>query len=125
MQLLDGKFTKYSYDSKTNLRLYGSETAPSYNLKNVVTPTKLFVGESDCFSTVENAQKLSEELPIDSLHLVDRPEWSHIDFAFSQYARKLVYDYLIADMSAYRYGALNSSNIFLNCNLTSSSVDII
>ena len=122
---MDGKFTKYSYDSKTNLRLYGFKTAPSYNLKNVVTPTKIFVGESDCFSTVENAQKLSKELPNDSLHLVDRPEWNHIDFAFSQYARTLVYDYLISDMNAYRYGALNSSNIFLNCNLTSSSVDII
>ena len=34
-QLLDGKFTKYSYDSKTNMKLYGSKTAPEYNLKNV------------------------------------------------------------------------------------------
>merc|ERR1711994_516438 len=29
-QLLDGKFTKFSYDAKTNLELYGTKTAPEY-----------------------------------------------------------------------------------------------
>ena len=51
LQLLDGKFCKYDYDPKTNLKIYGSETAPSYNLKNVVAPTKIFVGKGDHFST--------------------------------------------------------------------------
>ena len=43
-QLLDGKFTKYSYDSKTNMKLYGSKTAPEYNLKNVKVRLYIYQG---------------------------------------------------------------------------------
>ena len=113
---MDGSFTKYSYDSRINLKLYGSKSAPKYNLKNVVTPTKIFVGDSDFLSTVENAKKLSEELP-NSLgyHVVERPEWNHMDFAFSQDAKSLVFDHLISDMK--NIGDSNTLD-FQSCNLT-------
>ena len=103
VQLLDGKFTKYSYDAKTNLRLYGSKSAPEYDLKNVKVPTKIYVGESDFLSTVEGAKKLSEALP-NSLgyKVVDRPEWNHIDFAFSNHAKDLVFDSLISELNSFR-----------------------
>ena len=103
VQLLDGKFTKYSYDAQTNLKLYGKVTAPEYNLKNVKVPTKIYVGESDFLSTVEGAKKLSEALP-NSLgyKVVDRPEWNHIDFAFSNHAKDLVFDNLITELNSFR-----------------------
>ena len=103
VQLLDGKFTKYSYDAKTNLRLYGSKSAPEYDLKNVKVPTKIYVGESDFLSTVEGAKKLSEALP-NSLgyKVVDRPEWNHIDFAFSNHAKDLIFDSLISELNSFR-----------------------
>ena len=115
---MDGRFTKYSYDSRINLKLYGSRTAPKYNLKNVQTPTKIFVGESDFLSTVENAQKLSNELP-NSLgyHVIEKPEWNHMDFAFSQYAKSLVFDHLISDMKNIRD---SNSLDFQKCNHTST-----
>ena len=100
---MDGKFTKFSYGAKTNLELYGTKVAPEYNLKNIKVPTKLYVGESDFLSTVEGAKKLSEELPNSmGYHVVDKPEWNHIDFAFSAHVRSLVFNYLISDMNRFR-----------------------
>ena len=117
--LADGKFSKYSYDSKTNLKLYGSETAPSYNLKNVVASTKIFAGMGDHFTPLESIQKLSGELSTTaSIHIVDKPEWTHTDFGFSQHAKRLVYDYLISDMNAIRDFESNSIDPFLQCNMT-------
>lgn len=102
-QLLDGTFTKYSYDSRTNLRLYGSKTAPDYALENVKTPTKMYVGQGDPLTSVQDVQKLSDALPNSmGIHVVERPDWNHIDFAFSSNAYELVFSHLISDMNKFK-----------------------
>ena len=56
---MSGKFRKYDYGSKTNLKLYGGTDPPKYNLENVRVPTKLYVAQSDEFSSVLKKCRLS------------------------------------------------------------------
>ena len=63
-QLLDGKFTKYSYDSKTNMKLYGSKTAPEYNLKNVKVRLYMYIsGKSSGTGGVKFFENLGDQFP--------------------------------------------------------------
>ena len=110
LQLLDGKFTKFDYGDETNMKLYGSFDPPEYNLNNVKVPTKIFVGEGDMISTINNAQKLSTALPNSmGYHVVDRPRWNHIDFTFSMDSRRLVFDYIIADLNTLKHKEVQNS----------------
>lgn len=112
LQLLDGSFTKYSYDARTNLKLYGTPTAPQYNLDNVRVPTKIYVGQSDPLTSLKDAQKLSAALPKSlGVHVVERQAWNHIDFGFSAEAHELVFNHLISDMNRFQ------NKMVLNCTL--------
>lgn len=47
MYVLSGRFLKYDHGSKENLRLYGMETPPEYNLTNVRTKIHVMFGGND------------------------------------------------------------------------------
>lgn len=121
-QLLDGTFTKFSYDSRTNMKLYGSKIAPEYELNNVKTPTRMYVGRGDPLTTVKDVQKLSASLPNSmGIHVVDRPEWNHLDFAFSSNANELVFSHLISDMNKFQAQTVSAQNV-VDCPQNSTSV---
>ena len=50
---LGGKFTRFNYGAEGNLKHYGTEEAPEYNLKLVTAPVYLFYGVSDGVATPE------------------------------------------------------------------------
>lgn len=50
-----GIFQKYDYGKKMNMKKYGTETPPKYELSNIDFPVHLFVGEYDRLATVVSA----------------------------------------------------------------------
>ena len=52
---------------------------------------------------MEGAKKLSEVLPNSmGYHVVEKPEWNHIDFAFSNHVRGLVFNQLISELNCFK-----------------------
>ena len=102
MQHMSGKFSKYDYGTKANLKKYGTTYPPKYNLENVRVPTKLYVAQSDEFSSVLKNADLVSDLP-NSLgyHIVDRKDWNHMDFAFSSELNERVHNHILTDLSQF------------------------
>ena len=74
---------------------------PEYNLDEVTVPTVLFAGDADGFATPSDVFQLQSRLT--SAHvttqLVDKTNWSHLDFILSMDAGKLVYKPILQMMN--------------------------
>lgn len=51
MCIFTGAFKKYDYGPKKNLRIYGSEIPPLYNLTRTVHPVILYGSNGDALTT--------------------------------------------------------------------------
>lgn len=57
-------FNLFDYgDKKTNIRMYGRETPPAYNLTEITAPVRLYYSKDDDTATMENAIRLQSQLP--------------------------------------------------------------
>merc|ERR1719189_3114490 len=64
LHLSDNMFLKYDYGPEENpLHYNGSQTPPPYNLKNIINPNALFVGEYDTLADEMDNAHLAMELP--------------------------------------------------------------
>jgi hypothetical protein len=64
-QLADFKrFLKFDYGTRGNLRVYGSQRPPNYNLRGIPTtvPIGLYVGKHDDLSVIQDTRWLKNEL---------------------------------------------------------------
>ena len=56
------KFQQFDYGKTENMKRYGSEVPPEFNLKNIKVPIAKFTGDSDELGDVEDNRWLSEQI---------------------------------------------------------------
>lgn len=97
----NGDFSQFDYeDKKMNLRMYGRDTPPPYNLTQITAPIHIYYSKDDDTSTIENTKKLFHQLHnIKSTHLVPVAGFNHIDFTYSRFVRKAVYQKLVSNIN--------------------------
>lgn len=93
-----GKFQQFDYDDKKlNLKHYGQETPPEFDLKKVSADIYTYKSKDDFTTSMKNIKKLEKMLPnVKKARVVS--DLSHTDFIYSEDAVVEVYAKLIADM---------------------------
>ncbi|CAG9793142.1 unnamed protein product [Diatraea saccharalis] len=93
-------FMKFDYGTEENLRIYGQEKPPKYNLKAVNVPIVIIVGRNDGVVDEKDIKWLVGKLPnVIDLVQVEDPLWNHQDVHCSRFFKKLlyqkIYEYLL------------------------------
>lgn len=85
-------FGKFDYGTTENIKLYGSETAPSFNLSAVTVPVLVLYGKNDHLVDVKDVKWLLKKLPnvLEAVEVSD-PLWNHLDMAYSRHTNKAVF----------------------------------
>ncbi|KAM3955807.1 lipase 3-like [Aphomia sociella] len=101
-------FEKFNY-GVDNMRVYGSENPPLYNLSAVNVPVVAIYGKNDGLVDTKDVEWLMARLPnaVESF-LVKDPDWNHLDVTYSRYTGVLIFpkvhEYLL------RYSYIDNSN---------------
>jgi len=91
-----GRFEGYDFGKNGNLKHYGSESPPSYDLTKVEAPTAIFKADADTLSSLPDIDHLVSLLPnVIFDHQVQREGWTHLDYVAAMDADKMVYDLII------------------------------
>eukprot|EP00727_Mastigamoeba_balamuthi_P008647 m51a1_g4404 hypothetical protein (439) ;mRNA; r:422565-424489 len=96
-QLVRGDFRAHDHGAERNRRVYGSESAPLYDLRHVPEdlPTLVISGSMDNLAGPEDVELLVRQLP-------SKPRWillqkyAHMDFMWARKARVDVYPHVVA-----------------------------
>lgn len=85
-------FTKFDYGSDRNLKLYGSEEAPRYNLSAVSVPVVTLYGRNDGLVDVKDVKWLLRKLPnvVEEMEVKDHL-WNHLDVTYSQFTSTMIF----------------------------------
>lgn len=96
----NGEFNLFDYDDKkTNMRMYGRETPPAYDLTQITAPASLYYSKDDDTATMQNVIRLRSQLPnLKSSYRVPMDGFSHVDFAFSPHVRIEINNKLISNI---------------------------
>ncbi|CAG7834401.1 unnamed protein product [Allacma fusca] len=91
------EFREYMYQNESaNMKAYGQNTSPIYDLGQFHTPTVLFVGPADQVATVLDVKYWSAKLGTKAnVIYVDNHAWAHLDFIFAKNACQKLYTPLI------------------------------
>ncbi|XP_045510344.1 gastric triacylglycerol lipase-like [Colias croceus] len=88
-----GHFRKFDFGSAENLRKYGQQRPPGYNLKDVTTSIVVVSSSEDFLSAPDDVSLLLSKLSNVIDHtIITKKEFSHIHFLFDAYAAQLVFD---------------------------------
>ncbi|XP_055845498.1 lipase 3-like [Episyrphus balteatus] len=91
-----GYFRKYDYEKEKNNKIYGQDSPPNYNLTNVVSPVRLYYGDNDYFSSLDNIKRIEKILPnIAESYNVPVKAWNHFDFVWAIDVKKYINDKVI------------------------------
>ncbi|CAH0403266.1 unnamed protein product [Chilo suppressalis] len=84
--LINPEFVKYDYGREGNIKAYGQEKPPKYNLDAVTAPVVVIYGQNDGLVSVKDVEWLVKSLPnvVDVMEVKD-PLWNHMDVTYSQY----------------------------------------
>lgn len=81
--------------------MYGQYTPPAYNLTKITAPVTIYYSKDDDTATMQNAIKLRSQLPnFQTSYLVPSDGFGHVDFAFSRFVKKVLYDKLISNCNS-------------------------
>merc|ERR1712179_265085 len=95
-------FGAFDYGKRGNLKHYGQNTPPLYNLSYCTPPTGLFWSNNDYLADPLDVSKLFDELPnLVVNHEIELKEFNHLDFVWAIHARELVYNYVLEYLSQY------------------------
>ncbi|XP_050300262.1 lipase 3-like [Anthonomus grandis grandis] len=98
-----GRFIKYDWGSKENLKRYNSTKPPEYNFNNIKSPVALMYGESDIVVTKEDVEILATHLPnLVDFYKVPYESWSHMDFVWAKDLDKYVNKRLLRILKKFR-----------------------
>ncbi|XP_057654532.1 lipase 3-like [Diorhabda carinulata] len=89
-QVSSGYFRRYDYGTELNRKHYNTDTPPDYNLSVISAPIVLYYGQNDLIASVQDVERLSDELPNAVKSPINYKRWNHIDF----YSAKDVYKLL-------------------------------
>ncbi|CAL8134258.1 unnamed protein product [Orchesella dallaii] len=99
------KFQKYDYGEDGNIKEYGSQKAPEYNLRNIRAPTYFFYGEQDTLAPPNDVQITASKMQNGVLkgnYKVKNKFFNHVDFILAKDANKLVYNKILSEMKKFR-----------------------
>lgn len=127
-EIESGRFQKYDYGARGNLKNYNQTTPPDYELSKIKVPMGLFWAENDWLSNslvnytqinnffiflsswnnifinfcFQDVRTLSKSLPTMILNYkVNYSKFNHLDYLWGIDAPKLVYEKLISEMEKY------------------------
>ena len=75
-------------------------TAPLYNVKDMTTPTVLFVGANDVLGDPADAAALKPQIS-NLIHYEVIPGWNHLDFLYGIDAAKILYPKILYTMEKF------------------------
>ncbi|XP_052755651.1 lipase 1-like [Galleria mellonella] len=83
--MISEDFGKFNY-GVDNMRVYGSEDPPLYNLSAVSVPVVIIYGKNDRLVDTKDVEWLAKRLPnVVESFLVEDPYWNHLDVTYSRY----------------------------------------
>lgn len=99
--ILNGDFSQFDYrDKKKNHEVYGRDTPPPYNLTAITAPVNLYYSKNDDTAIMENAMILRKQLPnVRSSYRIPINDFGHVDFTYSRYVKRVLYNNLITKMN--------------------------
>ncbi|XP_046394636.1 lipase 3-like [Ischnura elegans] len=105
-----GRFSRFDYGKVENLRIYGQEVPPDYNLSLVTAPIYLHYAENDWLANVEDVMDLSNKLPnvVEKLEVSDH-DFNHLDFLWAIDVKELVYNNITMLMKKHLNSRLHSN----------------
>lgn len=101
-EILSGKFQQFDYGYLNNWRIYGSGSAPEYDLSKITLPIKLFWSKNDLLSSEKNVMELYNNLPSKpDMFLVPDEKFNHLDYLWAIDAPRLLNDEILNSLHTY------------------------
>ena len=100
-----GTVRKYDYGKDENLKLYGSETPPEYDVTKTTIPTALYFGSDDLLTHEKDQEYLIDNLP-NVVHNQLIKNFDHFDFMWGVNAPIEVFKVLIENLEKIEKGKL-------------------
>ncbi|XP_039754173.1 lipase 3-like [Pararge aegeria] len=95
-----GRFQQFDYGKKDNLKVYGSEQPPEYDLSKITLPIKLFWAENDLLSSEKDVKLLFEKLPSTTeIYKVPDPDFNHLDYLWAVDAPTIINDKVLHSLN--------------------------
>ncbi|CAH1378794.1 unnamed protein product [Tenebrio molitor] len=94
------KFQKFDHGKRKNKKIYGQSEPPTYVLSNINVPARLLYGTQDGLFLPQNLDRLFKEIGGTNKEKYPTPPdnkdeaFSHVDFIFSEYMEKNLYEKL-------------------------------
>ncbi|GBP82625.1 Lipase 3 [Eumeta japonica] len=86
-----GRFQRYDFGKRENLKRYDSELPPNYNLTAISAPIALFCGKNDYLSSLIDVETLRRHLTsVVDFYVVPYDKWTHVDFVWGEDTRVLI-----------------------------------
>jgi len=98
--IVNKKCQKFDYGTAGNKQHYHQATAPLCHVKDMPTPTLLFVGARDGLGDPGDNEALKPQIK-NLVHYEVIPEWNHLDFLYGVDAHKLLYPRLVNIMKQF------------------------
>ena len=86
----DPELRKFDYGKKKNLKLYGSEEPPAYDLRKISIPVYLYYGNNDLLSTEPNIRKLETTLRHQKTRFYQ--DWGHWSYFVAKEVDRFIND---------------------------------
>ncbi|XP_061709901.1 lipase 3-like [Cydia pomonella] len=91
-QIVSGKFRRFDYGVTENIRRYGFQEPPNYELTNVRTPVALIYSDADWLSDVRDVEKLSYYLPnVFDTYKIEHQQITHLDYVLGKNVKDTIY----------------------------------
>ena len=93
-----GEFKKYDFGKEKNLKVYGTEKPPLYNvenLKNFTVPQYLFFGSADIVSSKTDSQRLLNVINKENSTVFELDDFAHLDYIWGTTAYQKLYPEVI------------------------------
>ena len=109
-----GETKHFDFGDEENIKVYGSNTPPSYDITKVKVPAYLYFGSLDNTAKLDDGQYMIDRLP-NIKEVVNIKDFDHWDFAFGKRAPEECYSVLIKSLGTHEgmlNNILNKFNIF-------------
>ncbi|XP_014369572.2 lipase 3 [Papilio machaon] len=101
--ILSKKFERYDEGKIGNIKRYGTEKTPEYNVTNISSPVVLICSQNDWVSSLKDAKELSSRLRnVVETYIVPNTYWSHNNHLWGKDAQTLVFKKILDYFDKYR-----------------------
>jgi pimeloyl-ACP methyl ester carboxylesterase len=94
-----GYFLRYDWGPEENMKKYGQEIPPKYDLTGVTAPTLITYAKHEFLTRDEEAEELASKIKTSELYAIPDDGWVHFNYVYSTNGKALVYDRVIEFMN--------------------------